>query len=109
MQLPKEACLLRLFMGENDRYEGKALYEALVLKAREQHLAGATVLRGGMGFGHASRIHTSKILNLSEDLPLVVEIVDAEDKIQAFLPFVEQMMGSGLVTLEKVQVLKYGK
>jgi hypothetical protein len=109
MQMPAEACALRLFIGENDRFEGKALYEALVLKAREQHLAGATVLRGGMGFGHASRIHTSKILNLSEDLPLMVEIVDAEEKIQAFLPFVEKMMGSGLVTLETVRVLKYGK
>ena len=109
MLIPAEACLLRLFMGESDRFEGKPLYEALVLKAREQHLAGATVLRGGMGFGHASRIHTSKILNLSEDLPLVVEIVDAEEKIQAFLPLVQQMMGSGLVTLETLRVLKYGK
>jgi PII-like signaling protein len=109
MLIPAEACLLRLFMGESDRFEGKPLYEALVLKAHEQHLAGATVLRGGMGFGHASRIHTNKILNLSEDLPLVVEIVDAEEKIQAFLPLVQPMMGSGLVTLEKVRVLQYGK
>ena len=108
MQVPKNAVLLRIFLGENDRFEGKPLYEAIVLKAREAHLAGATVIRGPMGFGHSSRLHTSKILRLSEDLPLVIEIVDAPEKIDAFLPVLDGMMVSGLVTLEKVQVLVYG-
>ena len=108
MQIPKQAVLLRIFIGEDDRSEGRPLCEAIVLKAREQHLAGATLLRGAMGFGHSSRLHTTKILRLSEDLPLVIEIVDAEDKINAFLPVLDGMMGSGLVTLEKVQVLQYG-
>ena len=109
MQIPQQAVLLRIFIGENDRVGSSPLYEAIVLKAREQHLAGATVLRGGMGFGHSSRLHTTKILRLSEDLPLVIEIVDSEDRINAFLPVLDGMMGSGLVTLEKVQVLQYGK
>ena len=109
MQIPKDAVLLRIFIGEGDRYHGKPLYEAIVMKAREAHLAGATVLRGPMGFGHSSRVHTAKILRLSEDLPFVVEIVDAEDRIDAFLPMLDAMMGSGLVTLEKVKVLQYGK
>jgi hypothetical protein len=108
MQLPKDAVLLRIFLGEADKYQGRPLYEAIVMKARELHLAGATVLRGPMGFGHSSRLHTAKILRLSEDLPLLIEIVDAEDKIEAFLPVLDQMMGSGLVTLEKVKVLQYG-
>ncbi|WP_407178700.1 DUF190 domain-containing protein [Bradyrhizobium sp. STM 3562] len=108
MQMPKQAVLLRIFIGENDRFGGSPLYEAIVLKAREMHLAGATVLRGPMGFGASSRLHTTKILRLSEDLPLVIEIVDAEDKINAFLPTLDGMMSSGLVTLEKVQVLQYG-
>lgn len=108
LQVPKNAVLLRIFLGENDRFEGKPLYEAIVLKAREAHLAGATVIRGPMGFGHSSRLHTSKILRLSEDLPLVIEIVDAPEKIDTFLPVLDGMMGSGLVTLEKVQVLVYG-
>ncbi|HTQ14678.1 MAG TPA: DUF190 domain-containing protein [Rhizomicrobium sp.] len=108
MQLPKDAVLLRIFFGENDKFEGRPLYEAIVLRAREVHLAGATVLRGPMGYGHSSRLHTAKILRLSEDLPLVIEIVDSEDKIDAFLPLLDKMMGSGLVTLEKVQVLQYG-
>jgi PII-like signaling protein len=108
MQIPKQAVLLRIFMGENDQYQGSPLYEAIVLKAREMHLAGATVLRGPMGFGASSRLHTTKILRLSEDLPLVIEIVDAEDKINAFLPMLDRMMSSGLITLEKVQVLQYG-
>jgi len=108
LQVPKNAVLLRIFLGENDRFEGKPLYEAIVLKAREAHLAGATVIRGPMGFGHSSRLHTSKILRLSEDLPLVIEIVDAPEKIDAFLPVLDGMMVSGLVTLEKVQVLVYG-
>lgn len=108
MQVPTEAMLLRMFMGEDDQADGRPLYEAIVLKAREMHLAGATVLRGPMGFGRSSRLHTAKILRLSEDLPVVVEIVDAEAQIRTFLAAIEPMMGSSLVTLEKVQVLRYG-
>src|ERR1700746_1447134 len=110
MHLPHDAMLLRVFLGESDRWEHKPLYEAIVLKAREMHLAGATVLRGPMGFGKSSRLHTAKILRLSDDLPLVVEIVDSEDKINRFLPALDRMMTtSGLITLEKVQVLQYGE
>jgi hypothetical protein len=109
MDVPRAAVLLRIFLGEADRYDGHPLYEAIVMKARELHLAGATVLRGPMGFGASSRVHTAKILRLSEDLPFVIEIVDAEEKIDAFLPVLDAMMGSGLVTLEKVKVLQYGK
>jgi uncharacterized protein len=108
MQLPRQAVLLRIFLGEDDRHEHRPLYEAIVLKARELHLAGATVLRGPMSYGHSSRLHTAKILRLSEDLPVVIEIVESEEKINAFLPVLDGMMGSGLVTLEKVQVLQYG-
>src|SRR5438270_6661525 len=108
MNLPNEALLLRIFIGESDRWHHKPLYEAIVLKAREMHLAGATVLRGPMGFGHSSRLHTAKVLRLSFDLPIVVEIVDTEEKINSFLPVLDAMMKSGLVTLEKVQVLQYG-
>jgi PII-like signaling protein len=108
MQIPKQALLLRIFMGEDDKFGGSPLHEAIVLKARELHLAGATVLRGPMGFGASSRLHTTKILRLSEDLPLVIEIVDSEDKINSFLPTLDGMMSSGLITLEKVQVLQYG-
>jgi uncharacterized protein len=108
MQLPKDAVLLRIFIGEDDRADGRPLYEAIVMAAREMHIAGATVLRGPMGFGRSSRLHTAKILRLSEDLPMVVEIVDAEERIQALLGVIEPMIGSGLVTLEKVQVLRYG-
>lgn len=108
MQVPRDSILLRIFLGEDDKYNHRPLYEAIVLKAREMHLAGATVLRGPMGFGHSSRMHTAKILRLSEDLPLVIEIVDSEERIDAFLPVLDTMMGSGLVTLEKVQVLQYG-
>ena len=107
MQLPHEATLLRIFIGESDRWENKPLYEAIVLKARELHLAGATVLRGPMGFGKSSRLHTAKILRLSMDLPLVIEIVDSEDKVQGFLPVLDGMMKGGLVTLEKVRVIDY--
>src|SRR5580765_4289254 len=107
MNLPHEAVLLRIFIGESDRFEHKPLYEAIVLKAREMHLAGATVLRGPMGFGKSSRLHTAKILRLSMDLPLVIEIVDSEEKIQSFLPVLDPMMSGGLVTLEKVQVIDY--
>src|SRR5579859_5099750 len=108
MQIPQAALLLRIFLGESDRWQHKPLYEAIVLAAREAHLAGATVLRGPMGFGKSSRLHTSKILRLSEDLPFVIEIVDSEEKINAFLPVLDEMLGSGLVTMEKVQVLQYG-
>jgi hypothetical protein len=109
MRIPRDSVLLRIFIGENDRCENRPLYEAIVLKAREMRLAGATVLRGPMGFGHSSRLHTNKILRLSEDLPLVIEIVDTEDKINTFLPALDPMMGSGLVTLERVQVIQYGE
>jgi PII-like signaling protein len=108
MQIPRDAVLLRIFIGEDDKFERLPLYEAIVLKAREVHLAGATVLRGAVGFGHSSRLHTTKILRLSQDLPLVIEIVDAPEKIDAFLPVLDRMMSSGLVTLEKVQVRQYG-
>jgi uncharacterized protein len=108
MMIPRNAVLLRIFIGESDRFGHRPLYEAIVLKAREMHLAGATVLRGPMGFGHSSRLHTAKILRLSGDLPLLIEIVDSEEKIAAFLPALEPMMGSGLVTTEKVQVIQYG-
>lgn len=108
MQMPQEAVLLRIFVGEDDRCGNRPLYEAVVLKAREARLAGATVLRGPMGFGRSSRLHTAKILRLSEDLPFVVEIVDSEEKIASFLPMLDEMMTSGLVTLEKVRVLRYG-
>jgi len=107
-RIPADAKLLRIFFGEADRFEGRPLYEAVVLKAREMGLAGATVLRGPMGFGKSSRLHTAKILRLSEDLPLVIEIVDAEARIDAFLPVLDAMMGSGLITIEKVTVLRYG-
>ena len=107
MQIPHEAVLLRIFIGESDRWEHKPLYEAIVLKARELHLAGATVLRGPMGFGKSSRLHTAKILRLSLDLPLVIEFVDSEEKIQAFLPVLDKMMGGGLLTMEKVRVINY--
>src|SRR4029077_15387075 len=107
MQLPQDAVLLRIFIGESDRWHHQPLYEAIVLKARESHLAGATVLRGLMGFGKSSRLHTAKILRLSTDLPLVIEIVDREEKIRAFLPELEAMIGGGLVTLEKAEVIHY--
>ena len=108
MHVPEQAVLLRIFIGENDRSEGRPLYERIVVRAREMQLAGATVTRGAMGFGRSSRLHTTKILRLSEDLPLVIEIVDSEEKINLFLPVLETTMSSGLVTLEKVRVLQYG-
>ena len=107
MQTPQDALLLRIFIGESDRSEHKPLYEAIVLAARAAHLAGATVLRGPLGFGKSSHLHTSKILRLSTDLPLVIEIVDSEEKINSFLPTLEKMIGGGLVTLEKVKILHY--
>jgi hypothetical protein len=107
MQIPHDAVLLRIFIGESDRWHHQPLYEAIVLKAREMHLAGATVLRGPMGFGKTSHLHTAKILRLSTDLPLVIEIVDAEEKINTFLPVLDEMMKGGLVTLEKARVIDY--
>jgi len=109
MQVPQDAVLLRIFFGEDDKHGSLPLYEAIVLKAREMQLAGATVLRGAVGFGHSTRIHTTKILRLSQDLPIIVEIVDSKEKIDSFLPVLDSMMkSSGLVTIEKVQVLQYG-
>ena len=107
MTLPEDSTLLRIFIGESDRHGHQPLYEAIVLKARELKLAGATVLRSPMGFGAQSHLHTAKILRLSDDLPMVIEIVDTEEKIQAFLPVLEGMMGGGLVTMEKVRVIHY--
>jgi PII-like signaling protein len=107
VHLPSEAMLLRVFIGESDRWEHQPLYEAIVLKAREMHMAGATVLRGPMGFGRSSRVHTTKILRLSLDLPVVIEIVDTEERINAFLPYLDEVMKGGLVTLEKVRVIDY--
>jgi len=107
MSIPTDSTLLRLFVGEKDRFEHRPLYEAIVLRAREHGLAGATVLRGLLGFGASSMLHTAKILRLSDDLPIVIEIVDAEHQIESFLPVLEQMMPSGLVTVEKVRVIRY--
>jgi len=107
MKLPEEGMLLRIFIGESDNYQGRALYEQIVLKARELHLAGATVVRGLMGFGADSRMHTAKLLRLSEDLPVVIEIVDTEDKLNTLLPFLDEVVKEGLITLEKARVVKY--
>jgi len=108
MMVSNDAKLLRIFVGENDKADGRPLYEAIILRAREAHLAGATVLRGPMGFGHSCLLHTTKILRLAENLPIIIEIVDSEAKIDAFLPTLDAMMTGGLITLEKVQVLCYG-
>lgn len=107
MKLEGEGTLLRIYIGESDRWHHHPLYEAIVLEARKAGLAGATVLRGPMGFGANSRIHTAKILRLSEDLPIVVEIVDREEAILAFLPVLDGMVAEGMITLEKVQVVRY--
>jgi PII-like signaling protein len=107
MSLPTEGKLLRIFVGEADRWHGQPLYEAIVLEARKRGLAGATVIKGIMGFGAHSRIHTAKLLELSQDLPIVIEIVDAPDKIEAFMPDLEEMVGDGLITLERAEVLLY--
>jgi PII-like signaling protein len=107
MQIPHDAVLLRIFIGESDRWHHQPLYEAIVLKARETHMAGATVLRGPMGYGKSSRLHTAKILRLSMDLPIVIELVDNEENVQRFLPVLDGMMEGGMVTLEKVKCLKY--
>ncbi len=107
MKSHEKGCLLRVFFGESDKWHGKPLYEAIVLKARELHMAGATVLRGPMGFGANSKLHTSKVLRLSEDLPMIVEIVDTREKIDELLPHIDEMVQEGLVTLENVEVIKY--
>jgi uncharacterized protein len=107
MRLPEEAELLRIFIGESDHYQGKPLYEAIVLEARRRGMAGATVLRGIMGFGAHSRVHTAKILRLSEDLPIIVEIVDRPDRIAEFLPDLDKMIDEGLITLERARVIAY--
>lgn len=109
MHEPRERALLRIFTDETDRCGSAPLYEAIVLKAREQKLAGATVLRAALGYGKSSVLHTAKILRLSTSLPLVIEIVDTEEKINAFLPVLDGMIHSGLVTIEKVRVLHYGR
>lgn len=107
MKLPEEGMLLRVFIGESDNHKGKPLYEQIVLKARELNLAGATVLRGIMGFGAHSRMHTAKILRLSEDLPVVIELVDTEENLNKLIPFLDEAVLEGLITLEKVRVIKY--
>ncbi len=107
MKLPEEGMLLRIFIGESDQHKGKTLYEQIVIKARELNLAGATVIRGIMGFGADSRMHSAKILRLSEDLPVVIEIVDTEEKLNTILPFLDEAVTEGLITLEKVRVIKY--
>ncbi len=107
MKLPEEGMLLRIFVGESDKYNGKTLYEQIVIKARELNLAGATVIRGIMGFGADSRMHSAKILRLSEDLPVVIELVDTEENLNKLLPFLDETVQEGLITLEKVRVIKY--
>ncbi len=107
MKSRSPGCLLRIFIGESDRWDGRPLYEAIVLKARESHLGGATVTHGRMGYGARSRLHTAKILRLSEDLPVIIEIVDVREKIEAFLPTLDEMVAEGLVTLQDVEVLWY--
>ena len=107
MEIPQESTLLRIFIGESDRCDHKPLYEVLVLKAREMHLAGATVLRGPMGYGASSRMHTAKILRLSMDLPIVIEIIDSREKIELFLPVIDQLLEGGLATMEPVKVIHY--
>lgn len=107
MKLPYESHLLRIFIGESDRAGGRPLYEVIVEEARKRGMAGATVLKGYLGFGANSRIHTAKILRLSEDLPVVIEIIDKEERIEAFLPDLDSLVDEGLVTLEKVKVIAY--
>ncbi len=107
MKLPEEGSLLRILIGETDQYKGKALYEQIVIKAREINLAGATVIRGIMGFGADSRMHSAKLLRLSEDLPVIIEIVDTEENLNKILPFLDEVVTEGLITMEKVKVVKY--
>lgn len=107
MQLPEDSEILRIFIGESDKHEGRPLYEAIVEEARRRGMAGATVLRGMLGFGIHSRLHSAKVLRISEDLPMVVEIVDKPERIEAFIPDLEKMVADGLVTIEKVKVIVY--
>lgn len=107
MNLPEEGMLLRVFIGESDSYKGKALYEQIVLKARELNLAGATVLRGIMGYGASSRMHTAKVLRLSEDLPVVIEVIDTEENLKLLMPFLDETVKEGMITLEKARIIKY--
>ena len=107
MKLPEEAELLRIFIGESDKFEGRPLYQSIVEEARRRGLAGATVTRGLMGFGVTSRLHTVKVLRISEDLPIVVEIVDKPERIESFLPRLDEMVGEGLITLENIKVIAY--
>lgn len=107
MKLPEEGMLLRIFIGESDQWGNKALYEQIVIKARQLNLAGATVLRGIMGFGADSRMHSAKLLRLSEDLPIVIELVDTEENLKKLMPFLDETVVEGLITLEKVRVIKY--
>lgn len=107
MKLPQEGQLLRIFIGESNRHDGRPLYEAIVLKARSLNLSGATVLRGIMGFGANSRLHTTKILRLSEDMPIVIEVVDTQSNIEKLLPFLDDVVGEGLITIENIRVIKY--
>jgi len=109
MKTPEEGMLLRIFIGETDSHKGKALYEQIVLKAKELHLAAVTVTRGIMGYGADNEIHTSKILRLSDDLPIIIEIIDIEDNLKTILPFLEETIGDGFVTMEKVNIIKYGR
>ncbi len=107
MKLPSEGYRLKIFIGETDHHKGKPLYEQIVLKARELNLAGATVCRGIMGFGANSRIHTAKVLRLSEDLPVVIEIIDTEENLKKLWPFLDEVVQEGLITVEQTRVIKY--
>ena len=107
MKIPETGCLLRIFIGEGDRWQGKSAYEAIVLKAREAGLAGASVFKGAMGYGANSHLHTFKVLRLSEDLPILIEIVDSKEKIEAFIPQIDEIVKEGLITMEDVRVIKY--
>ena len=107
MKIPQDGKLLRIFIGEQDRWQGVPLYEAIVLLARKEKMAGATVMKGCMGFGAKSHMHTAKILRLSEDLPMVIELVDTEENLNKLLPFLDEVVEEGLITLEKVRVIKY--
>lgn len=107
MKLPEKSELLRIFIGESDKFQGRPLYQAIVEEARKRGMAGATVVRGLMGFGASSRLHTVKVLRISEDLPMVVEIVDKTDRIESFLPELERMVPEGLITVEKVRIVAY--
>ncbi len=107
MKIPADGMLLRIFIGEADKWKGRPLYEEIVLLARKQGMAGATAIKGFMGFGCKSHMHTTKLLELSQDLPIIIEIVDSQDKISAFLPALDEMVGEGLITLEKANVIMY--